>query len=358
MLTRRIAALAAVIVLNFILLTSLVTARAAQDGSALSATRTQETTVAPEVLAGVEGSTADGSAPQPTTWQPTTYVEPLEFPSLSVSAISNFFGKANADYNQYTKEVTVTYYLKASQGVLTTQWNLTYDPEVLKLDPKKNTPKTVCPAVGDKGVLTFDKDTVRYNATSVDLFYFKTDDSPYVQLVFDVADIDAEEPQITKIDLTVDMLWLSDSKTQTYVVNNFNVADLTKLSVSIGKRTALTESNYVEPTTVPPDTTVAADSNVTPDEMNTTAESATSAAVTDATSSTENPSVKPKDKTTPSQAQPSEPPKKDTAETADAAVIDTGSPVPAILLLVVFVVGMVALLIMRKKAILKIMLED
>lgn len=359
MLKRRRVALAVIWILNFILLTSLVTVHAAQDESALSATQPQESTAAQEVFAGLENGTAPSASEEATTVQPTTYVEPLDFPSLSVSAISNFFGKANADYNQYTKEVTVTYYLKASQGVLTTQWSLSYDPKVLKLDPEKNTPQSICPVVGDKGVVSFNgkKGTVHYNATSVDLFYFKTDDSPYVQLVFDVADIEADEPQITKIDLTVDMLWLSDAKTQTYVVSNYNVADLTKLNVSIGKRTALTESNYVEPTTAEPATSTAPADN-TPDEQSTTADSETGSTSADATSATENPSLSPREKPEATQPQPSKPAKKDKPQSADNAVIDTGSPVPAVLLLIVFIAGMVTLLILRKKAILKIMLED
>lgn len=359
MLKRIGAVAAAICILNSILLISLVSAHAAPDESASGATQQTSVSATDASEGNTDNTVASYDENETSYTQPTTYVEPLKFPTLSVNAISNFFGKANADYNQYTKEVTVTFNLKASQGVLTTQWVLTYDDKVLKLDPEKNTPQTICPIVGDLGVLTFDKGRVNYNATSVDLFYFKSDNTTFVKLVFDVADIPTDEPQITKIDLTMDMLWLSNSKGKTTsVVNNFRVADLTKLDVSISKSTSLTESNYVAPTTAAPTTVSPSDGQVTPDEQNETQVSENPTASTDATSVTQQPSDPSGKKPQPSKPVKQKDKPKQPQKQTDNAAINTGEPLPAVLVLIVATAGMVALLIKRKKTILKLMLED
>jgi hypothetical protein len=307
-----------------------------------------------------EETLAFGETAHPTTVQPTTYVKPLKFPSLSVSAISNFFGKTNADYNQYTKEVTVTYSLKASSGILTTQWNLTYDPMVLKLNPKKNKPKSICPSIGDSAVVDFEEGKVKYNATSVELFDFSVDDSPYVKLVFDVNDIPENEPQITKIDLTIDTLWLMDGDKECFVVNNFKVADLTKLRVKISKGTSLTDSNYVEPTTAEPTTAASTKSKGTMDERKSGNSSQPSTAPTNVTTPDKVAQVTKPGTTNPknsdndyNQAKPKPDNKKE-----NAVKISPGNPLNAMVILILITAGMVALLIARKKLMLNLMLKD
>ena len=282
------------------------------------------------------------------TEQPTTYVEPLQFPSVSVSAISNFFGKSNAEYNQYTKEFTVTYFLKSSKGILTTQWNLEYDSDFLKLDPEKNTAETICPVIGDKAVIRFEDNHVYYNATSIDLFDFSAEETPFVQLVFDVAEISVDEPIITKIDLAIDMLWVYDGKKEISIVNNFNVLSASKLSsLNITRGTSLTESNYVEPTTAEQTTSATEDGNITPDEAeSTTASENASVAATDATSVTEPLSTTPKNN-----EDKSEEKHPDVTERDDTS-IDTGSPVFAFIMLAVSIIATGCLFVMRKKVML------
>ena len=350
------------IILNIMVFQSLMTFSAAQAEDAVIATSPEDLTE-PETSAETtaEESLAFGETVQHTTEQPTTYVKPLKFPSLSVSAISNFFGKANADYNQYTKEVTVTYFLKASSGILTTQWNLSYDPKVLKLNPKKNSPKQICPIIKDSGVVDFEEGKVRYNATSVGLFDFSADDAPYVKLVFDVNDIPEDEPQITKIDLTIDTLWLMDGDSECFVVNNFKVADLTKLRVRISKGTTLTDSNYVEPTTAEPTTAAATKSKGTLDEQKSVNPSQPSTSPTNVTSpdkaaqvtnpGSNNPKNGGKDNN--NQAKPKPENKKQ-----NTVKVVTGNPVNAIVILILLTAGMVALLIARKKLMLNLMLKD
>ena len=301
----------------------------------------QETTGEPSSVASDTFDTAAVSetGSQPITEQPTTYVKPLKYPSLSVSAISNYFGRINSDYNQYTKEITVTYYFKANYSVLTTQWDLEFDSNVLKLDKKKNTPETVCPIIGKNAAVGFEKDHVTFTATDLNLFSFKADDSVFARLVFDVAVVPENEPQITKIDLTLDTLILNDGKNVYSLCRNFNVTDPGRLSgVSVSKYIALTESNYVEPTTAPPVSTAVQ----TPDEASS------------ADSSVTEPS---KQETKPSgQAPPSgngKQGKKKEAQPEQPALVDTGNPWLAALLLVLSLGGMTALLAMRKRVMLR-----
>lgn len=278
--------------------------------------------------------------------QPTTYVEPLDYPSVSVSAISNFFGKANADYNQYTKEFTVTYYLKSQKGVLTTQWSLEYDSKALKLDPKKNAVEHICPVIGDKAVINYEENKISYNATNVDLFDFSKDGTPFVRLIFDVADVSGNQPIITKIDLTIDELWVFDGKTEVPIVNDLRAVGASKLSaLNVSKRTSLTESNYVEPTTAVPTTS---DEHITPDEAASSVEPTTvSVPATDATSITLPVPTKSdggnSESNTPGKAQ---------SAPGDEALINTGNPIHAVIMLVVAILATGCLFAMRKKVML------
>lgn len=346
------------IILNIMVFQSLMTIYAAKEENSPT-----------EEASATEGSTqeefntvaslSETATQLSSTVQPTTYVKPLKFPSLSVSAISNFFGKANADYNQYTKEVTVIYYFKASKGVLTTQWDLSYDSGVLKIDPKKNKPEKVCPVIGKSGVITYNEGMIKYNATNVGLFDFSREATPFVKLVFDVKDIPEDEPQITKIDLSIDMLWLRDSQKECIVVNNYNVADLSRLPVSIQKNTSLTESNYVEPTTAAPSTAVTSKPNGTPDQQIVTEPASTAAVPTGTVGSTE--ATKPgKNAVTVQENSDNNngDKPKPTVKEEKKVLIKPGNIITASLFLVLASGGMVVLLIMRKKVLLKLMLED
>lgn len=314
----------------------------------------EEATLQPESSVSATAASSDASVTAPSSTgatEPSTYVNRLKYPSLSVTAISNFFGKANADYNQYTNEVEVTYVLKSSQGILTTQWSLTYDPRVLKIDEKKNSVESICPAMAAQGVVHFDhkKGHITFNATDNKLFMFNTDDAPFVHLVFDVADTSDNQPQITKIDLTIDTLVTTDQKKESVIVRNFKQADLSKLSVKLGKSTMLTESNYQEPTTVQRNT---APSSATPDERKpaTPEEHTKQQSVVDNTRSSQ-----PIQPTVPSNAKHDtpKPPQKD-----DPTPVHTGNELQAGILLFLTTAGMVALMLMRKKVMLKLMLND
>ena len=105
--------------------------------------------------------------------QPTTEkIEPAEFPALTVNAVSNFFPNASAEYNVKTKQVELTYWFKSSLDVMSVQWYLKYDDTLLTLSEEKNTAQTVCPTIGDKGVLTLDYGYAHYCSSNVKLYDF------------------------------------------------------------------------------------------------------------------------------------------------------------------------------------------
>ena len=193
-------------------------------------------------------------------------------PYLTLNATSNYFPKATAEYNEATKEVTVTYWMKSSKDVLDTQWNLYYDSSVLSVS-SKNTVETVCPSVGKSGVINLGIDgVIKYNATNLYLFDFTSEEKAYVSVIFDVNDISSSVPVTTTVDLDVNVLRVSkvDPLTLRSDVNeevmlcNFSEVlddDATK-TVQVDRRTQLSSSAYEEPTT--------AETTVTPSEEEST----------------------------------------------------------------------------------------
>lgn len=218
-----------------------------------------ETTVAEETTVPVTEDVT--TATEDVTEEDTT---PLEGPALEISATSNYFPEASAEYIAETKEVVVTYYLKSSKNVLDTQWYLTYDSDILSVSDK-NTPETICPSIGANAVLNLSKPgVVKYNATSLNLFNF-AEESAFAQIIFDVKDLDPDTITGTTIDLMVDVLrvskvteesgFMSDSDEEVLLVNNTEVlSNVSTATVAVDRRTELTPSTYVAPTTAEPTT--------------------------------------------------------------------------------------------------------
>ena len=216
--------------------------------------------------------------------QPSTGGE--ESPYLTVKATSNYFPEAVAYYNDEIKEVTVTYYLQSSKNVLSTQWLLKYDPNVLSLS-SKNTPLTVAPIIGtNSSIYNFDghPGEVYSNASNLGLYDFSTL-QPFVSIVFDVKDISAIAPVSTLVDLDVQVLrvskvgadLMSDESEEVTLVENsiINTSDAAKAVNVVTKTVIEPESNWNVQTTT------------TTEEEPTTEEQPTAAtAATDATSAT------------------------------------------------------------------------
>ena len=208
----------------------------------------------------VEPTTAEPVPTEPVPTEPATTepvpTEPTDVLNLTVNATSNYFPEAKAEYNPTTEEVTVTYYFQSAKQILDTQWYMTYDSEILTLS-EKNSVDTVCPTMASTAVLNLSREnTIYFNASNLGLYDFTTE-APFAQVVFDVNDISAIAPVTTTIDLTVEVLRVSelaegstmtDSSKEEILVNNGKVVPSTLVVV---RRTALTESTYVEPTTAP-----------------------------------------------------------------------------------------------------------
>ncbi len=178
---------------------------------------------------------------------------------LTVNATSNYFPEASAEYNSDTKEVTVTYLMKSSKNVLDTQWALYYDSSVLSVSDK-NSAETICPAIGSNGVLNLSIDgVVKYNATSLNLFDFSTEEKIYVSVIFDVKDLSAYAPVTTTVDLDVNVLRVSKINPETFMNDPAQEVILCNSSevlenemtnkVNAQRRTELTPSTYVDGST-------------------------------------------------------------------------------------------------------------
>ena len=217
----------------------------------------------PDTQPETESTTASSEVPDTTDSTSSTESSvpaTSSTPYLTVNATSNYFPKATAEYNETTNEVTVTYWMKSSKDVLDTQWSLTYDPDVLSVSSKNNA-NTVCPTIGKSGVLNLSMiGEVRYNATNLYLFDFTTNEMAYASVIFDVKDISADAPVVTTVDLDVNVLRVSKSDPSTLrsdpneevMLCNFSEVldnDATK-TVQVERRTELTPSTYVAPTTV------------------------------------------------------------------------------------------------------------
>lgn len=321
-------------------------------------TESESETSLPSMTHGTEPTAS--SSTQPTTEK----IEPAEFPALTVNAVSNFFPNASAEYNVKTKQVEVTYWFKSSLDLMSVQWYLKYDGTLLTLSEEKNTVRTVCPTIGDKGVLTLDDGYAHYCSSNVRLYDFSKEEKPFARFVFDVAELDEDIPEILTVDLTVDMLVVSDvdaknkltqPELEVVLVANEGLNEKGINDVRLFRKTVLTESNFVQattapPTTVPPVTDESGNVINTPDEAGESTEgtSTVPTASTDATSHTSkatHDSVSTSDdgNSTDQDNKPKE---------ADKGVVSTGAPIYSFICLSIFCVATSVLFVMRKKEIL------
>ena len=199
---------------------------------------------------------SENGASDPSVSAPPNTVSTARFPALSVSVISNYFGKTNADYNEYTKEFTVRFTLQSSKALLSLNWALSYDSEILKVDPEKNTVDSICPIMSKTASVSFDdkKGLIEYNATDLKMYDYTIRESDFVKIVFDVPELTPNDTEITKVDLSVDELWVSEPDAKTglslsdkevclvkngKVMNNAHTKD-----VSVSKQTLITPSTF------------------------------------------------------------------------------------------------------------------
>ena len=198
---------------------------------------------------------------EPSSTVPETTVSKAKYPVLTVNAISNYFGKMVAEYNEFTREVTVLYTLKSSKRLLSTEWSVSYDTTILTLDPEKNTAEEICPAMKDTALMKLEKSgkdegKLTFAATDLHMFDFTNEQATFVKLVFDVAPLTENDSEITKVDLTLDYLSVSepsaiDGKTvpekEIILIANSKIQnDSSVKQVRINKGAFLTPATFVE----------------------------------------------------------------------------------------------------------------
>ena len=337
-----------VILTAFLVIVSLFTAYAEEfDGSAQDNTVAQGYTDPSAYTESTDPSGSESST--------TESIIPAKFPALTVNAISNFFPKSAAEYNANTKEITVTYWLHSTKNIMSVNWNLIYDTESLKFDLAKNPSQSVCSSIGPSSVMSFpDKGKISYCATSMSLFDFSSQDKPFVQIVFDVINISPDEPILSKIDLTVENMIVSeidpktgysDPEEEVFVVSDsIENTGLDPLSERITKMTTLTASNFIQATEstsiagVEPVTyengSVIGTASVTAESTAATAQSTAATQETHPTAPTANPDDK---------NGGSEPPQ--------PGSVPTGGVLYALISLAVITISSLILFVMRKKEI-------
>lgn len=118
-----------------------------------------------------------------------------------ITVTSNLCDPQVYSYTKSDKQIQVTYYLQCDNMILDMQAGLYYDSNVLKL-ADTNTPETTLPVFSEKNaVINFDlENKILFNATSLNLFDFKTKD------VFFTATFDIVGSGDTNIDLDVEVI--------------------------------------------------------------------------------------------------------------------------------------------------------
>ena len=297
----------------------------------------------------------ESTDPSSSTEATTESIIPAKFPALTVNAISNFFPKSSAEYNANTKEITVTYWLHSTKNILSVNWNLIYDTESLKFSLEKNPSQSICSSIGPDSVMSFpDKGKISYCASNSRLFDFSSQDKPFVQIIFDVINVSPDEPILSKIDLTVENMIVSevDPKTgysdpdeEINVVNdsieNINVDPI---SVRLTKMTTLTASNFIQATesSSQSGTEVVTDQNGSVIGVVTTPAGSTAATVEPASSI-------PVTQPTAPTAGPDD--RKDDPKPTYPGSVPTGGMMYAFISLAIIVISSLILFVMRKKEI-------
>ena len=293
------------------------------------ATSLGETYTSEDALTGVDGEeypSGSESSSEAVTAAPSTVSLAL-YPVLTVSAISNYFGRIDAEYNEFTREITVTYLLKSSRRLLSVYWTLSYDSELLTVDPKKNTAATICPMMKDDAIMSIDskKGVICFSANDLRMFDYTTSEAVFVKIVFDTAQLTHKDSEITKVDLSVSDLIVSEPNPQTG--ESFDGKEVALVANSKAKKTDVQVSKY---TTITPSTFVEPSANpATPEQKLTTSPPTT---------------VKPSPAT-----QPTKPQQEKEKKTDSDTLLYTGTWYVALLILVILLICSTILFIMRKR---------
>ena len=179
-----------------------------------------------------------------------------------INVTSNVADPVSYDYNAQTKQVVVTYLLKADHMIVNAQSSLTYDSKVLKL-ASTNTREKVFP-VFQRSIVWNPSLTnkVRFTCSSLDLFNFKSE-NVYCTFTFDVVgsgdttvNLDVDYLTGTEAD-TYKELFESEKKDIGYIDNSANKV----AGAAFTAKAVLVQGE--EPTTAPQPTTATQPTTVT-----------------------------------------------------------------------------------------------
>ena len=183
-----------------------------------------------------------------------------------INVTSNVADPVSYDYNAQTKQVVVTYLLKADHMIVNAQSSLTYDSKVLKL-ASTNTREKVFP-VFQRSIVWNPSLTnkVRFTCSSLDLFNFKSE-NVYCTFTFDVVgsgdttvNLDVDYLTGTEAD-TYDELFESEKKDIGYIDNSANKV----AGAAFTAKAVLVQGE--EPTTAPQPTTATQPTTVAPSDV-------------------------------------------------------------------------------------------
>lgn len=195
-----------------------------------------------------------------------------------INVTSNVADPVSYDYNAQTKQVVVTYLLKADHMIVNAQSSLTYDSKVLKL-ASTNTREKVFP-VFQRSIVWNPSLTnkVRFTCSSLDLFNFKSE-NVYCTFTFDVVgsgdttvNLNVDYLTGTEAD-TYDELFESEKKDIGYIDNSANKvagAAFTAKAVLVQDEeptTAPQPTTATQPTTVTQPTTATQPTTVAPSDV-------------------------------------------------------------------------------------------
>ena len=183
-----------------------------------------------------------------------------------INVTSNVADPVSYDYNAQTKQVVVTYLLKADHMIVNAQSSLTYDSKVLKL-ASTNTREKVFP-VFQRSIVWNPSLTnkVLFTCSSLDLFNFKSE-NVYCTFTFDVVgsgdttvNLNVDYLTGTEAD-TRDELFESEKKDIGYIDNSANKV----AGAAFTAKAVLVQGE--EPTTAPQPTTATQPTTVAPSDV-------------------------------------------------------------------------------------------
>lgn len=190
-------------------------------------------------------------ADQVATTSPTTRpTEPTTQPvsdKLKVNATSNLFKTATKTYDKNTKQLTISYDLKANYKVVDAQWVLKFDTSKLSYS-KSNTAMTVMPNTANAIVHSPRAGEIKGAMSNIGLADFSAEKS-LIKVVFDVIGTGTTDVNLDVQHLSVGYYESENNLKSAYLVDFSNVNDITSIP-------GFADSSYTVKTVFDPNDTI------------------------------------------------------------------------------------------------------